>query len=64
MCDGEMGSGPEGADDLCSENFVDQGLNLSINNGLFGSLKANRLGLGNVKRQNGIQLWAQLYDHL
>ena len=32
MCDGERGSGPEGADDLCSVSFVDLGLNLSIHN--------------------------------
>ena len=36
MCvyDGERGSGPEGADDLCLVNFEALGLNLSINNGI------------------------------
>ena len=32
MCDGERGSGPEGADDLCSVIFEDLGLKVSINN--------------------------------
>ena len=34
MCDGERGSGPEGADDLCLVSFEALGLNLSINNGI------------------------------
>ena len=34
MCDGERGSGPEGADDLCSVSFADLGLKVSINNGI------------------------------
>ena len=34
VCDGERGSGPEGADDLCLVNFEALGLNLSINNGI------------------------------
>ena len=33
MCDGERGSGPEGADDLCLVGFEAPGLNLSINYG-------------------------------
>ena len=33
MCDGERGSGPEGADDLCLVGFEALGLNLSINYG-------------------------------
>ena len=32
MCDGERGSGPEGADDLCLVIFEDLGLKVSINN--------------------------------
>ena len=31
MCDGERGSGPEGADDLCLVGFEALGMNLSIN---------------------------------
>ena len=31
VCDGERGSGPEGADDLCLVSFEALGLNLSIN---------------------------------
>ena len=34
MCDGERGSGPEGADDLGSVIFEDLGLKVSINNDL------------------------------
>ena len=34
VCDGERGSGPKGADDLCSVSFEALGLNLSINNGI------------------------------
>ena len=34
VCDGERGSGPEGADDLCLVSFEALGLNLSINNGI------------------------------
>ena len=34
MCDGERGSGPEGADDLCLVSFEALGLNLSIHNGI------------------------------
>ena len=34
MCDGERGSGPEGADDLCLVSFEALGLNLSINDGI------------------------------
>ena len=34
MCDGERGSGPKGADDLCSVTFEDLGLKGSINNGI------------------------------
>ena len=34
MCDGERGSGPEGADDLCLVCFEALGSNLSINNGI------------------------------
>ena len=30
LCDGERGSGPEGADDLCSVIFEDLSLNVSI----------------------------------
>ena len=30
VCDGERGSGPEGADDLCLVSFEALGLNLSI----------------------------------
>ena len=30
MCDGERGSGPEGADDLCLVSFEALGLNLSL----------------------------------
>ena len=30
MCDGERGSGPKGADDLCLVSFEALGLNLSI----------------------------------
>ena len=33
VCDGERGSGPEGADDLCLVGFEALGLNLSINYG-------------------------------
>ena len=33
MCDGERGSGPKGADDLCLVGFEALGLNLSINYG-------------------------------
>ena len=32
--DGERGSGPEGADDLCLVSYEALGLNLSINNGI------------------------------
>ena len=32
MCDGERGSGPKGANDLCSVIFEDLGLKVSINN--------------------------------
>ena len=42
MCDGERGSGPEGADDLCLVIFDDLGLKVSINNGIL----ASRLGFG------------------
>ena len=41
MCDGERGSGPEGADDLCSVSIEDLGLKVSINN----EILASRLGL-------------------
>ena len=34
MCDGERGSGPEAADDLCSVSFEDLGSKVSINNGI------------------------------
>ena len=34
VCDGERGSSPEGADDLCLVSFEALGLNLSINNGI------------------------------
>ena len=34
LCDGERGSGPKGADDLCSVIFEELGLNVSINNGI------------------------------
>ena len=34
VCDGERGSGPEGADDLCLVSFEALGLNLSINDGI------------------------------
>ena len=34
VCDGERGSGPEGANDLCLVSFEALGLNLSINNGI------------------------------
>ena len=34
MCDAERGIGPKRVDDLCSVNFVDLGLSLSINNGI------------------------------
>ena len=40
MCDGERGSGPEGANDLCFVIFYDLGLKVSINNGIL----ALRLG--------------------
>ena len=30
MCDGERGSGPEGADDLCLVSFERQGHNMSL----------------------------------
>ena len=34
MCEGERGSGPKGADDLCLVSFEALRLNLSINNGI------------------------------
>ena len=34
MCDGESGSGPEGADDLCLVVLEDLGLKVSINDGI------------------------------
>ena len=34
LCDGEWGSGPKGAGDLCSVIFGDLGLKASINNGI------------------------------
>ena len=34
LCDGERGSGPKGADDLCLVSFEDLGLKVSINNGI------------------------------
>ena len=42
MCDGERGSGPKEADDLCLVIFDDLGLKVSINNGTL----ASRLGFG------------------
>ena len=33
-CEGERGSGPEGADDLCLVSFEALGLKMSINNGI------------------------------
>ena len=35
--DGERGSGPKGANDLCLVSFGALGLNLSINNGISAS---------------------------
>ena len=37
VCDGERGSGPEGADDLCLVSYEVLGLNLSINKGIWAS---------------------------
>ena len=34
VCDGERGSGPEEANDLCLVSFEDLGLKVSINNGI------------------------------
>ena len=34
VCDGDRGSDPEGADDLCLVSFEALGLNLSINTGI------------------------------
>ena len=42
LCDSGRGSGPKGANDLCSGIFEDLGLKVSVNNGILASM----LGLG------------------
>ena len=37
MCDGERGSGPEGADDLCLVSFWDLGWDLGLKAGIWVS---------------------------
>ena len=60
MCDGERGSGLEGADDLCLVIFDDLGLKVSINNGILASRLGFRISASRVgfePRGWDVSLW-------